>query len=138
MNITKEVIAAEDEPQNDAGLERQSVALQHDEFLTEADRADGLPFSLAGGILYHVGPVVRPVGDGWEVVAAGPTTSARLSAYEPEVIERYGVRAVIGKGGMDETVSKALADFGAVYSTGCGRGGLGSPDGCPYTRASDS
>ena len=51
-------------------------------------------------MLYHCGPVVVKEGDGWRVTAAGPTTSIREEPYQAEIIKRYGVRAVIGKGGM--------------------------------------
>ena len=58
------------------------------------------PVDLRGGIVYHCGPVVAKQGDGWTVTAAGPTTSIREEPYQGEIIKRYGVRAVIGKGGM--------------------------------------
>ena len=74
-----------------------------------------MPFDLKGGILYHCGPVVEKVDGKWRMVAAGPTTSARISLYEPDVIEKYGVKAVIGKGGMNDKVLDANKKFGAVY-----------------------
>ena len=58
------------------------------------------PVDLRGAVLYHCGPVVVKEGDGWRVTAAGPTTSIREEPYQAEIIKRYGVRAVIGKGGM--------------------------------------
>ena len=52
---------------------------------------------LDGGAIYHCGPVVaRDIDGSWRFVAAGPTTSIREEVYEPEVMKRYGVRAVIG------------------------------------------
>lgn len=65
--------------------------------------------------LYHCGPVVRREGDAWKFVAAGPTTSIREEPYEDKVIETYGVRGVIGKGGMGPRTLAALQKFGAVY-----------------------
>ena len=62
--------------------------------------ADGLPLPVdfQDGALYHCGPVVVREGDGtWRVVAAGPTTSVRENPYEPEFIEKTGVRIVIGE-----------------------------------------
>jgi fumarate hydratase subunit beta len=50
-----------------------------------------LPIDLEGLVLYHMGPVVRMGERGWEIVAAGPTTSARLEAYEPELIKRLAL-----------------------------------------------
>lgn len=66
--------------------------------------------------LYHCGPVVQREKDGsWRFVAAGPTTSIREEPYEAEVIERYGVRGVIGKGGMGRRTLEAMQKFGCVY-----------------------
>jgi len=70
---------------------------------------------LRGGVIYHCGPVVAREGDGWRFVAAGPTTSAREEPYEHEVIRRYGVRGVIGKGGMGPRTLEACRLHGAVY-----------------------
>ena len=71
---------------------------------------------LAGSIIYHCGPVVRKNPDGsYTFVAAGPTTSAREEPYQAAVIGRYGVRGVIGKGGMFEKTRQGLVEHGAVY-----------------------
>lgn len=66
--------------------------------------------------LYHCGPVVQTQEDGsYRFVAAGPTTSIREEPYEAEVIERYGIRGVIGKGGMGQRTLDAMQRFGCVY-----------------------
>ena len=78
------------------------------------------PVSLQGQVLYHCGPVMLKQGDEWFVKAAGPTTSSREEPYQADVIKNYGVRVVIGKGGMGAKTSKALKDFGAVYLNGIG------------------
>jgi len=71
---------------------------------------------LAGGVIYHCGPVVKKRPDGkYEFVAAGPTTSIREEPYEADVIKHFGLRAVIGKGGMGEKTLAACQQFGAVY-----------------------
>ena len=71
---------------------------------------------LDGGMIYHCGPVVRREDDGsWKFVAAGPTTSKREEPYQGKVIERYGVRGVIGKGGMGRATLEAMNKHGAVY-----------------------
>lgn len=76
---------------------------------------------LQGGALYHCGPVmVRDDGGSWRVTAAGPTTSAREEPYQGEVLRRYGVRAIIGKGGMGDATRRALAECGAVYLSAVG------------------
>ena len=73
------------------------------------------PVSLRDGALYHCGPVVVADGSGWRVVAAGPTTSVREEPYMARVIERYGVRLIIGKGGMGASTQAACVRFGCVY-----------------------
>jgi fumarate hydratase class I len=78
------------------------------------------PVDLAGGLLYHCGPVVLKQNGGWKMTAAGPTTSIREEPYEAEVIKRFGIRAVIGKGGMGAKTLAALKEFGAVYLNAIG------------------
>jgi fumarate hydratase class I len=79
------------------------------------------PVDLRGATLYHCGPVMlkQPSGE-WVTKAAGPTTSIREEPYQADVIKRYGVRAVIGKGGMGAKTLAAMKDFGAVYLNGIG------------------
>lgn len=74
-----------------------------------------IPVDLRGGVIYHCGPVVQKVDDQWVVLAAGPTTSARMDLYEEDVIKNLGVRMVIGKGGMGIRTAKACKEYGAVY-----------------------
>jgi fumarate hydratase class I len=78
------------------------------------------PVDLNGAVLYHCGPVMLKEGDRWKVKAAGPTTSIREEPYQADVIKRYGVRAVIGKGGMGKKTLDALQEFGAVYLNAIG------------------
>jgi len=70
---------------------------------------------LEGSMIYHCGPVVAKENGVYRFVSAGPTTSEREEPYEGTVIERYGVRGVIGKGGMGQKTLDALSKFGAVY-----------------------
>jgi fumarate hydratase class I len=84
-------------------------------WLIEQHREEVAPY-LEGTIIYHCGPVVNQTADGgWEFVAAGPTTSIREEPYQADVISRYGLRGVIGKGGMGAKTLKGLGDSGAVY-----------------------
>jgi fumarate hydratase class I len=78
------------------------------------------PVDLRGAVLYHCGPVMLQQGGEWVVKAAGPTTSSREEPYQATVIEKYGVRAVIGKGGMGAKTLAALEKSGAVYLNGIG------------------
>jgi fumarate hydratase subunit beta len=73
-----------------------------------------LPFSLEGAAIFHGAPIVRETDGGWEIVAIGPTTSARMNSLEPAVI-RHGARLIIGKGGMSADVLNALRDQGCAY-----------------------
>lgn len=74
-----------------------------------------IPVSLQDQIIYHCGPVVIKQGKGWKVTAAGPTTSTREEPYQADIIKKFGVRAVIGKGGMGDKTRKACQDCGCVY-----------------------
>ena len=70
---------------------------------------------LRGGCIYHCGPVVLKEGGQWRFVAAGPTTSAREEPYQAGVIEKFGLRAVLGKGGMGDKTREACQRLGCVY-----------------------
>jgi len=73
------------------------------------------PVDLAGQIIYHCGPVMVKEGDQWVCKAAGPTTSSREEPYQWEVMRDYGIRGVIGKGGMGDKTLAACREYGAVY-----------------------
>ena len=75
--------------------------------------------SFEGMILYHCGPVViRDERGEWKAVAAGPTTSIREEPYEAEIIRRFGLRGVIGKGGMGpKTLEACQKNTAASTST---------------------
>lgn len=84
-------------------------------WLIEAHREDVAPY-LKDTVIYHCGPVVGRTEDGgWKFVAAGPTTSIREEPYQADVISRYGLRGVIGKGGMGAKTLEGLGRCGAVY-----------------------
>jgi fumarate hydratase, class I len=73
------------------------------------------PADLRGQILYHCGPVMLKQDDTWKVMAAGPTTSIREEPYEADLIAKYGLRGIMGKGGMGPKTLAALKEHGAVY-----------------------
>jgi fumarate hydratase subunit beta len=82
----------------------------------EKAHADRLIPILENGIIYHCGPVVERDDRGqWRFVAAGPTTSIREEPYQGPIIGRFGVRGVIGKGGMGEKTLAACKKHKAVY-----------------------
>ena len=76
----------------------------------------GAPLPLEGLALFHCGPVVQKVDGGWRVVAAGPTTSARMEMFEADFLKRFKPRLIIGKGGMGKRTLAALEEVGAVYT----------------------
>jgi fumarate hydratase class I len=72
--------------------------------------------TLKDGILYHCGPVMMKQPDGsYQCTAAGPTTSIREEPYQWQVIRDFGVRGVIGKGGMGDKTGAACKEHGCVY-----------------------
>ena len=81
---------------------------------------EGSPACLKGCVLFHCGPIMQKVDGGYAVVAAGPTTSARMDKLEAEMIRRFGIKAVIGKGGMSKEVAEAMKVCGCVYLAAVG------------------
>ncbi|TAN24085.1 MAG: fumarate hydratase [Acidobacteria bacterium] len=79
------------------------------------------PVDLRDAVLYHCGPVVRKDAAGaWTITAAGPTTSIREEPYEADLLRRFGMRVIIGKGGMGPKTLAALQECGAVYLNAVG------------------
>lgn len=78
------------------------------------------PVDLEGAVIYHCGPVMMKDEEGWHVKAAGPTTSIREEPYQGDIIKKFGIRAVIGKGGMGPKTLKALQEHGGVYLNAIG------------------
>ena len=77
-------------------------------------RGEKVPFDLRDGVLFHCGPIAQKDG-GWRIIAAGPTTSARMNSLEPDFIRAFGVRAIIGKGGMSQPTLEAMRERGCAY-----------------------
>ncbi|UCE38029.1 MAG: fumarate hydratase C-terminal domain-containing protein [Thermoplasmata archaeon] len=74
-----------------------------------------IPVELKDAALFHCGPIMQKEHEKWHLVAAGPTTSSRMNSLEPEFISKFGVRAIIGKGGMSKPTLDVMGDFGCVY-----------------------
>jgi len=79
------------------------------------DQGHEPPVSLAGAPCIHTAPSLRKTADGWEKVCIGTTTSTRMDRFTPELIGKYGVRAIIGKGGLYQGSLDAMQKYGAVY-----------------------
>lgn len=82
--------------------------------------ANPSPVDLNGAALYHCGPVMIKENGDWVAKAAGPTTSIREEPYQADLIRKYKIRAVIGKGGMGSRTLEALKEVGAVYVNAIG------------------
>jgi fumarate hydratase subunit beta len=87
----------------------------HKRALEMAKKGEKIPIDLKGLAVFHCGPIVKKEGDKWIAVAAGPTTSTRMDIFEDEFIKTFGVRVVIGKGGMGKRTTEAMQKHGAVY-----------------------
>ena len=84
--------------------------------LDAVDAKKPLPFDLEGKAIWHAGPITRQKDDGkWEPVCVGSTTSSRFTYTAAQLIEKAGVRMVIGKGFMGPATAQALQKCGAVY-----------------------
>jgi fumarate hydratase class I len=71
---------------------------------------------LAGGVIYHCGPVVAGLDTKeYKFVAAGPTTSTREEPYQGDVMRHFNIKGVIGKGGMGAKTLAACQEVPGVY-----------------------
>jgi L(+)-tartrate dehydratase beta subunit len=74
------------------------------------------PPNLTGSVCLHTAPGVKKRPDGsYEKVSIGTTTSTRMDRFVPGLLERYQVRAIVGKGGLLQPSVDALEKFGGVY-----------------------
>src|SRR3972149_10858568 len=87
----------------------------HRRALELAKQGKVLPVKLEGLAVYHCGPIMRMENGKWTAVAAGPTTSTRMEVYAEAFIKNFKPRVIIGKGGLGEKTTKAMAKYGAVY-----------------------
>lgn len=89
--------------------------------MTEAlEKGEPLPFDLTGSAIYYVGPT--PERPGQVIGSAGPTTSGRMDAMSPRLLD-LGNKIMIGKGKRDDTVKAAVVRNGAVYLAALGGAG---------------
>lgn len=92
----------------------------HKEMINMLNQGKKLPFDIIDQIIYYVGPC--PAKSGEVIGSAGPTTSSRMDAYTPKLIE-LGLRGMIGKGLRDDTVIASMKKHGAVYFGAIGGAG---------------
>lgn len=89
----------------------------HKKLVELLEKGEELPIDLSGQIIYYVGPT--PAKPGKVIGSAGPTTSYRMDAYAPKLIE-IGLKGMIGKGLRNDAVKKAIRDHKAVYFAAVG------------------
>ncbi|KXB06456.1 fumarate hydratase [candidate division MSBL1 archaeon SCGC-AAA382F02] len=87
----------------------------YEKILKITNSGEDLPTDLEGGVIYHCGPIAKQENNEWKIIAAGPTTSARLDDMQAEFVENTGVKALIGKGGVGEKVGEEISELGCVY-----------------------
>ena len=88
------------------------------------ERGEAPPVDFEGVCIFHCGPIMRKEGDEWTVVAAGPTTSARMEIFQDNFIEAFRPAIIIGKGGMGDRTAAACGKYGCVYSAFTGGAAL--------------
>ena len=114
---------------------RDDVHIRALEYL---DEGKPVPNCLEGAVVYHCGPIMRKMDSGrYSVVAAGPTTSARMNSLEPRFIREFGIRAIIGKGGMSQEVAEAMKEVGCVYLAATGGAAVSLAEGLSTVTGSE-
>lgn len=88
-----------------------------------------LPVDLNGLAIFHAGPIVKQVGEHWEMVSIGPTTSMRMERFEKEFVRQTGVKLLIGKGGMGRETEQACQEYKTLH--------LVFPGGCAVVAADE-
>ena len=89
----------------------------HKRMIESLQKGEDLPFAIEDSIIYYVGPT--PAKEGMPIGSAGPTTSYRMDAYTPQLLD-LGQAAMIGKGQRNEEVKEAVLRNGAVYFAAIG------------------
>ena len=92
----------------------------HKRMMELLDTGGSLPFPVEGSAVYYVGPT--PERPGQVIGSAGPTTSGRMDAYSPRLLD-LGQLIMIGKGKRDQAVKDAVVRNGAVYLAALGGAG---------------
>lgn len=89
---------------------------QFEKLLEPVRNGQPAPFDVDGGVIYHTGTIFKKEENGgYDFRAIGATTSSKFNGQTPEIIRTTGVRAIIGKGGMDAHVLAAMKECGCAY-----------------------
>lgn len=85
------------------------------------DRGEEIPMDLKDSVIYNTGVIWRRTPEGgYDMRALGATTSSKFNAQTPSFIAKTGIRAIIGKGGMDKACLEAMKEYGCAYLAICG------------------
>jgi L(+)-tartrate dehydratase beta subunit len=102
-------------------LERTLYGIRDATLIALFDRGRATRFDLAGHALLHTAPNVRKVAPstenpvGYAPLCIGTTTSQRMERFTHPLMERYGARIIVGKGGMGQSTADAFREFGGAY-----------------------
>uniref|UniRef100_A0A7C3UHT1 Fumarate hydratase n=1 Tax=Geoglobus ahangari TaxID=113653 RepID=A0A7C3UHT1_9EURY len=96
----------------------------HMRILEYFEKGKELPFKIENVVIYHCGPVVMEKNGKLTVIAAGPTTSARMNNLTPKILKKVEQMIIIGKGGMSDEVVEALKGKGVYLAYTGGAGAL--------------
>lgn len=87
-----------------------------------------MPFIASEMALYHCGPLMKQHDGDWEVISAGPTTSSRMDPFEDQLIKKFSIRLIIGKGFIGEQTTQCLQHQKGVYAVYTGGAGALAAD----------
>lgn len=87
----------------------------HNRLFKAKDEGEMIEAQLKNGAVWHCGPVVSKEGETWKITSAGSTTSYRFTAVTPRLLDEFGVKALVGKGGLGPEAVSAMIRNGAVF-----------------------
>ncbi len=82
----------------------------HKRILEFTEKGKKLPFDLTEDVIFHAGPLAKKQKNRFKIFGIGPTTSTRMNSFAPEIIKKFKIKAIVGKGGMSKEVVKAMKD----------------------------
>jgi len=92
-----------------------AYAFQFQRALDELASGRGLPMDFEGSAILHFPTCFKAEGGKYRIVYFGPTTSSKFNKVTPEFVRRFKIRAIVGKGGMDEAVMAAMKEVGCAF-----------------------
>ncbi|MEM2226707.1 MAG: fumarate hydratase C-terminal domain-containing protein [Candidatus Bathyarchaeia archaeon] len=92
-----------------------AYAFQFQRALDELNSGKSLPMDFGGSAILHFPTCFKEEGGRWRIVYFGPTTSSKFNKVTPEFVRRFKIRAIVGKGGMDDAVMAAMREVGCVF-----------------------